>query len=90
VTSVRRRNTLGRQRPRDVGEASTTGVLKAHAVSDGGRERWRAPSGTPNAWRTRGLKMLANKPLQLIERNQPLTPRRLDGVQGRHDPSIDR
>src|SRR6266511_2635920 len=87
---MRGRDTFGRERLRDLAEASTTRVLEPYPVDDGLRERWAAPGRTARDRSTPGLEMLSHEPLELADRDEPLTPRRLHGVNGGHDSAVDR
>jgi hypothetical protein len=81
---------FGRQRSSDFAEAPTALVIEADPIDYRVRKRPWAAGWTPRLHRSRRLDVLPDETFELVDGDQPLTPRGLDRVDGRHDPSVDR
>jgi hypothetical protein len=79
-----------REAASDLAQCSTVRVLEPHAVDDVLRKRRRASGRTGSGSRACRFEVLAEEALEVIDGDQPLAPRGLDGVYARHDPAIDR
>jgi hypothetical protein len=87
---MRGRHTLGRKRASDFGKASAATVLQLNAVDDCTRKRLRTAGWTPWFHRSSRLDVLPKEPFELVNRDEPLTPRQLHRLDGRYEPSVDR
>lgn len=78
------------ERPRDLGEPLTAGVLEPNPVDDALRQGRRSTGWPPLPAIARRLDMLAYETLELGNGNQPLPPRGLHGADGGNESTVDR
>jgi hypothetical protein len=76
--------------PCDLSQPASAGVFEDDALDNALRERWWPPRGAPLAIVARWFEVLLEEPLELGDRNQPLTPGRLHRVHARNEATIDR
>lgn len=88
--AIRGGHAVARESASDFSEAPPLDVLLSNPCDDRIRERRRAPGGTTCRTRSAYLDMLHEEALELAHGDEPLTPRRLDGVEQRNDTAIDR
>jgi hypothetical protein len=86
--AVRGRHAVVVERPRYLGEASSARVLEPDSLDDPSRQRWWPACGAAFTGLARRLKVLAEKALELGDRDQPLAPGRLDRVDSRDDAAV--
>jgi len=90
ATAVRGRDSVVGKRPGDLAEASA-GLEFAPDPLDGRRGEGRRPADGPTPSRTPcALEIVLNEPLELADRDEPLTPGCLHGLNGGHEPPVDR
>jgi hypothetical protein len=83
------RDALVREHARDVGEATTAGVLETDSLDDPWTKRRRPTGRTAPSPTARRREVVAQEALKLVDRDEPLAPGQLDGIDRRNDAAVD-
>jgi hypothetical protein len=75
---------------RDIGQPTAARVLETNSVDDTRRELGWTPRRTATDARAGRLEVFADEVFEFGDRDEPLSPRRLDRVHGGDDAAVDR